>query len=604
MLLATRGRSRTPTARAWARRARAAAAAVAAAVAMAASQPIPTTAAQAAPLPDPLVTVDVVNVPLPQALAALSRASGVDIVLEGQASGSVTLHLTRQPVSRALQILASAYRLDVRREGSAYVVRQLEAGPMVIAPSQADMSAPVSRAYRLRYAQASDVADEIRAALGASPPQAQRQSVTVGQPPSAVQQGQAAQAAPGAPAPGAPGGMAAPSQPAAPSYTAPSPSPSAPLPAPAPPSPAGAPGAQAAPQAGGAQGVAVASDDRANTVIVTAPLALQLQVQDIIAALDQPQPGIVTPQGGPSPAGAPSGEVAPHTVAYPVRYADPQAMSQVLQAEISGITVVTDLRTNTLLVTGSDSAQRRAASLLRALDAPSPQIAIQTEILDLSRSAASQLGIQWTWQPYTIGQVSIGGTPILQQPQPNPQASGIVPIVAALNALVSRGEGKVLANPQVATQSGVQASINVGQTLYVPITNVTNGVATTTLQTINAGILLQVTPRLNEDGMITNTINVQSNSISGFTPQGYPEVTTRSVQSIMTVRDGEPILIGGLISQTTTEAIQKIPLLGDLPVIGSLFRFTSKTDQYDNIVIVMTPRVISPGPRASEGGRP
>jgi type II secretory pathway component GspD/PulD (secretin) len=234
---------------------------------------------------------------------------------------------------------------------------------------------------------------------------------------------------------------------------------------------------------------------------------------------------------------------------------------------------VTDLRTNTLLVTGTLAQQRRAASLPKALDTPAAQIVIQTEILDLSKSAASQLGIQWTWQPYTINQVSIGGTPILQQPQPNAQASGIVPIVATLNALVSRGEGKVLANPQVATQNGVQASINAGQTLYVPVTNVSNGVATTTLQMISAGILLQVTPRLNQNGVVTNTINVQSNSISGFTPQGYPEITTRSVQSIMTVRDGEPILIGGLISQTTPEVMQKVPVLGDLPLIGSLFRF-------------------------------
>jgi type II secretory pathway component GspD/PulD (secretin) len=553
----------------------------------------------AAPPPRPpapaTLTLDIVDVPLAQALSTLARAAGVDLVVEGQMAGTVTLHLAHQTVAQALAILAQTYRLDVRVVGNGYLVRQLEAGQMVITPPQAQSQDPVVRTYRLRYALASEVADELKAVLGISQPQrGPGQSLVVGQPPqvsssagTTTQPGAPQTATTPAPAPGGAGYGSAP---------APAP---APVPAPVMP-PAPAPGAGPAQSNTSQQAVAVASDDRTNTVVVTAPFALQVQVEDVIQRLDRPEPGpaVVGPQGTDGQGGEP---VLPRTYRYAVRYADPQAMAQVLQAEVPGVSVVTDLRTNTLLVTGDPAMQRRAASVLRALDTPAAQIVIQTEILDLSKTAASQLGIQWTWQPYTINQVSVGGTPILQQAQPLAQAVGIVPLVATLNAMVSKGEGKVLANPQVATQNGVQASINVGQTLYVPITNVTNGVATTTLQTINAGILLQVTPRLNRDGVVTNTINVQSNSISGFTPQGYPEITTRAVQSIMTVRDGEPILIGGLISQTTTETMQKIPVLGDLPLIGNLFRFTSATDQYDNVIVVLTPRVVAAGTAASMG---
>jgi type II secretory pathway component GspD/PulD (secretin) len=555
----------------------------------------------------PTLTLDIVDVPLPQALSTLARAAGVDLVIEGQLAGTVTVHLSHQTFAQALALLAQAYRLDVRAVGGGYLVRQLEAGQMVITAPQAQSQEPVVRAYHLRYAPASEVADELKAVLGIAQPQ-KGQSLVVGQPPQVSSPaGTTIPSLPGAPQPTAapappPGGTGYGSAPT----PAPIPSP-APAPAPAPvtppsPSPSG-PGAGRPQGASQQQAVAVASDDRTNTVVVTAPFALQVQVQEAIERLDRPEPGpaVVGPQGDVARDGQAGEQVLPQTYRYAVRYADPQAMAQVLQAEVPGVSVVTDLRTNTLLVTGDAGAQRRVASVLRALDTPAVQIVIQTEILDLNRTAASQLGIQWTWQPYTINQVSVGGTPILQQAQPLAQAVGIVPIVATLNALVSNGEGRVLANPQVATQDGVQASINVGQTLYVPITNVTNGVATTTLQTINAGILLQVTPRLNRDGVVTNTIDVQSNSISGFTPQGYPEITTRAVQSIMTVRDGEPILIGGLISQTTTEAIQKIPLLGDIPIIGNLFRYTNKTDQYDNIVIVLTPRVLAPGAAAPAG---
>jgi type II secretory pathway component GspD/PulD (secretin) len=556
----------------------------------------------------PTLTLDIVDLPLAQALSTLARAAGVDLVVEGQVTGTVTLHLAHQTFPHALAILAQAYRLDVRTVGNGYLVRQLEGAQMLITPPQAQSLDPVVHAYRLRYALASEVADEIRTMLTASPP-TQRgpgQVLIVGPPPQPLTgSGTSTAGQSGVPSPTVSG-----SGPGSAGYggaSSPTPAPVPPAVAPVPPvvPPTGQPTSQT--------GMAVTSDDRTNTVVVTAPFAIQVQVQSVIVQLDHPEPGpgVV----GPEQSGTQQGEqVLPQTYRYAVRYADPQAMAQVLQAEVPGLAIVADLRSHALLVSGNAGMQRRAASVLRALDTPATQILIQTEILDLSKSAASQLGIQWTWQPYSINQLQIGS--IVFTPAQSTSTTttggttggttagntgglqmdaGPIPIVAVLNALVSKGDGKVLANPQVATQDGVQASINVGQTLYIPVTNVTNGIATTTLQTINAGILLQVTPRLNRDGVVTNILDIQSNSISGFSPQGYPEITTRAVQSIMTVRDGEPILIGGLISQTTAEAIQKIPVLGDLPLIGNLFRFTSKSDQYDNIVIVLTPRVLTPG---------
>jgi general secretion pathway protein D len=564
------------------------------------------------PAGPPELTIDLVGVPLADALSALARAAHVDLVVQGEMSGTVTVHLARQTFDQALAILQRAYRLDVRRVGATYVVRQLpEAASIVIAPPQAQSEEIVIRTYHLRHALASDVAEELRQLLGIAPSaQRQAQSLTIGQPPQPPTGGGASGLPSAAGAPGIQGGGGAsgPSAPPAPSPAAPSPpggggsyGPSAPSPpagAPSAPRPGG--GLEQPAGAGGAQAqrapAAVASDDRTNSVVVAAPYAVQLQVQEAIQTLDRPEsgPGIVTPGGreGPGDRGEP---VTGQTYRYEVRYADPGAMASAILAEVPEASVLTDARTNTLLVTGPASVQRRVAALLRALDVPARQILIQSEILDLSKSAASQLGIQWTWQPFTVNQVNIGGTVVLQQPGGGSAASGgIVPIVATLNALVSKGEGKVLANPQVATQEGVQAQITVGQTLYVPITQVTNGIATTTLTQINAGILLLDTPRVNSPGEVTNSLNVQANSISGFTPQGYPNISQRSVSSIITVGDGQPILIGGLISDTTTQAMMKVPLLGDLPLIGSLFRFSQSQEQYDNIVVILTPHIIAP----------
>ena len=537
------------------------------------------------------LTLDLVDIPLADALSTLARAAQANLVVEGTMSGTVTLHVAHETFDEALAILAQTYRLDIRRAGSTYVVRQLAGDAIRIAPQPINSVDLVVRTYHLRYALASDVADELRGVLGILPARSgSQQPTTIGQPPQAPQ-GSGGSGSPSGGTPGTPGSGTAPSGPSGGGggYTA------LPQPAPAPSAPVAPAGPVQGPSGGpsqGAKGVAVASDDRTNSVVVAAPFDIQVQVQDAIARLDRPGggPGVVTPIAGDPPAPGPvsSVRVSDRTYRYSVQYADPQAMASAIMSEVPDATVLTDLRTNSLLVTGSAAVQRRVGALLRSLDTPAVQILIQSEILDISKTAASSLGIQWTWQPYTINQTA---------PGLNIQATGLVPIVATLNALVSQGQGKVLANPQVATQQGVQATINVGQTLYIPITTTTNGISTTTLTTINAGILLVDTPRLNGGSEITNALNVQANSIAGFTPQGYPNISQRSVSSIITVGDGQPILIGGLISDTTTKTIQKIPVLGDIPILGQLFTYTTTNVQYDNIVAILTPHLI--GPRAT-----
>ena len=547
--------------------------------------PPPAVASRAATL-----TLDLVDIPLADALSTLARAAQVNLVVEGAMTGTVTLHVARETFDEALAILAQTYRLDIHRVGATYVVRQLAGDAIRIAPQPVNSANLVVRTYHLRYALASDVADELRGVLGIAPARsASPQATTIGQPPQAPQ-GSGGSGSTSGGTSGTPGSGAAPNGPSGGGggYTAP------PQPAPAPSAPVAPAGPALGPSGGPSQeakGVAVASDDRTNSVVVAAPFDIQVQVQDAIARLDRPGggPGIVTPSSGDPAPGPVSGvQVSDRTYRYNVQYADPQAIASAIMSEVPDASVLTDLRTNSLLVTGAPAVQRRVGALLRTLDTPSVQILIQSEILDISKTAASQLGIQWTWQPYTINQTA---------PGLNIQATGLVPIVATLNALVTKGEGKVLANPQVATQQGVQATINVGQTLYIPITTTTNGVSTTTLTTVNAGILLVDTPRLNGPSEITNALNVQANSLSGFTTQGYPEISQRSVSSIITVGDGQPILIGGLISDTTTKTIQKIPVLGDIPVLGQFFRYTTTNNQYDNIVVVLTPHLI--GPRAS-----
>jgi type II secretory pathway component GspD/PulD (secretin) len=124
------------------------------------------------------------------------------------------------------------------------------------------------------------------------------------------------------------------------------------------------------------------------------------------------------------------------------------------------------------------------------------------------------------------------------------------------------------------------------------VTTTVAGTVTTTLQTVNAGIKLEVTPRIIDNARLTAALNIEVNSLAGFGPGGMPIINHRAVSTQLTVADGTPIIIGGLISDITTETMRQIPILGDIPLIGELFRFRDRMRTYSHIVVTIIPRIM------------
>jgi phosphoglycerate kinase len=172
-------------------------------------------------------------------------------------------------------------------------------------------------------------------------------------------------------------------------------------------------------------------------------------------------------------------------------------------------------------------------------------------------------------------------------------------LLAKVVALIEEGKAEVKANPRLTVLNGYEALINVGKQLNYKITTEQGSAGstyiTTRIQTIHAGTTLKIVPWVGASGDITVDIHPEVSNVSGITADGLPEVSQRRVDTSIRVKDGQSISIGGLISSEELHNQTKIPLLGDLPLVGSLFSNKTKTTRDSELVIFITPHLLDMG---------
>ncbi|MCX7910678.1 MAG: type II and III secretion system protein, partial [Endomicrobia bacterium] len=170
-----------------------------------------------------------------------------------------------------------------------------------------------------------------------------------------------------------------------------------------------------------------------------------------------------------------------------------------------------------------------------------------------------------------------------------------------LAMLITQGKAKVLSNPRVTTMNNKTAVIIAGEKIPYKsaVTHTTTGGGTGVGQTvqetweyINAGIQLTVTPTVSPDGWVTLNVRPQVDIPQISAPGVPPTVKSRQTEVTVMVKNNEPLIIGGLISDSDIDAIKKIPLLGDLPILGYLFKYKTSTKRRTELIILITPRVI------------
>ncbi len=281
--------------------------------------------------------------------------------------------------------------------------------------------------------------------------------------------------------------------------------------------------------------------------------------------------------------------------------ADTEGSSQRPKAENR---VLTDVSTGSLLVYGTAEEAEAVGQLVQKLDVPARQISIETKVVSMSREDASKLGIQWQWS--SLPQYNYEGSSVNRPALGSTgTAGGIVSFGkgpdgkpyewqygAALEAMISNGKAEVLSRPNVVTLQGQEAVINIGEDVPVPTVSTTNSTMTTSIEYRPAGIILKCCPTVNEAGEITSRIHTEVSSPQYVEEMHAYSFQRRSVDTTVRLQDGETLVIGGLISSEEIRSMSRIPFLGDLPILGHLFRSVHNSKTASEVFIIMRANVL------------
>lgn len=322
--------------------------------------------------------------------------------------------------------------------------------------------------------------------------------------------------------------------------------------------------------------------------------------------LDYRQVGNVYVVGTPADLAAQfgqAGQVATQSVAFPIKYANPADLAKQLSTVIPANNFTVDARTDTLLVTGTPDIIQSARNFLALSDIPAPQVMFEVKVIDITRTNdTNNTGVNYSGSsalaflenplgapPGTT--FTLPATQYLGQPIPlQPFTRNELFIQAQLNYLITHNEAQLLADPKVSALDNNPASILIGQTY--PIVYYDPRAGQFQAQFVDIGVKMNITPVINTDGYITTTLHTERSVITGFVQQ-FPILNKRSADSVLRVRDGETIVLGGMIDDEMTKSISKIPLLGDIPVFGVLFKNINETKLHNEVVFLITPHIIN-----------
>jgi type II secretory pathway component GspD/PulD (secretin) len=371
--------------------------------------------------------------------------------------------------------------------------------------------------------------------------------------------------------------------------------------------------------------VSVTVDEELNAISVTATASEQHGIADSIAQLDA-QPGTVSyGANGPGQSGVPAvaGPGGTNIEVYTLRAALPgpttgastsatdiaTAVTQSLQQSAPDLRITVPNNSTQLVLTGSPYSIKLAKDLIQKLDVSAPLVVLDTEVLEVQETVAKNLGLLF---PQPVISTTYSEIPPIAPPSGGtpPPLLGIQPwtrtpisITAELNFLVQDGSARVLADPRITTVSGRTASIRAGDTLSILTTagGSAGTVATTQVVNFNTGVTLDITPIINEGDLISVTLHPVVNSLAGVT-NGVPQISTRDTLTTVSLKDNQTLVIGGLIQETTTKQVNKLPLLGDIPVVGRLFQNVQTNNSRNELIIVVTPHVLQVGEPATIPG--
>jgi type IV pilus assembly protein PilQ len=284
--------------------------------------------------------------------------------------------------------------------------------------------------------------------------------------------------------------------------------------------------------------------------------------------------------------------------------------------------LVEDFRTNSLIVTDTPARMKIISQVIISLDIEIPQIMLEVEMLDVSKNSIDKMGAKFGQTPFTAfiyGASASMGFPFGSWSKILDAGKGSMsinpgsvddegtatgnPYQVQVDFLKTQSDTKVLARPRIMTLNNETAEIKITTNEAVGSITDTQGqgtasTTTTSAERVETGVSLRVTPQINSDnGDITMFVypKVKDATTSTFNT-AYKDPEERSTKSTVRIKDGETVVIGGLIRHDRSETLTKLPILGDIPVVGFLFRHKNKDkDRERELLVFITPRIIKGG---------
>jgi general secretion pathway protein D len=287
-----------------------------------------------------------------------------------------------------------------------------------------------------------------------------------------------------------------------------------------------------------------------------------------------------------------------------VSNASAKDVESMLKAVLGTKTLFIDDRAGAVIMRDTPDAVHMAEKLVASLDISEPEVMLEVEVLEISRSRLQDLGINYpttaTLAPTPLG--SSGGLVLSDLGHQNSHTITVTALSVTLNAMKQAGVVNTLASPRIRARNKEKAKVHIGSREPVITNTVTTTAGGTTgafftgnVQYLDVGLTLDVQPTIYLDGDVSIKVNLEVSSILKqlSLPSGTAyEIGTRNANTLLRLKDGETQILAGLITDSDTRAFNSIPGLGDIPVLGRLFGSKHTDLEKDEIVLSITPRII------------
>ncbi len=268
--------------------------------------------------------------------------------------------------------------------------------------------------------------------------------------------------------------------------------------------------------------------------------------------------------------------------------------------------VLVDDRTNSIVVTGAPVVLNKIDSLIASWDKQIKQVLIEARIMQITLGKNIFTGIEWQYQNPEKHSLSIGSATL---PIPTGAPSALTTVDAfsfgvlsaddyqvTIQALAGTSDANLISSPRIMTQDNTEAKILIGSSEPYEVFHydADGNITGKEVKFVEVGIKLTVTPKISADGFVTLNIRPEVSTPRIGTATSSLAIDTTEANATMTVKDGQTVVMGGLIKDERNDYVAKIPILGDIPWIKYLFRKTYKSTTKKETVIFITPKIISP----------